>query len=277
MFIKRKINSHSTPFLLLLCIHFIMLCLLLTKSKMKHKKMLLIANIGLAYLFEYVVLNVLRGYRYRPKLLKKPPFDNMLGAILSQAIYVPITATFLSVFKKNWYWKAFFITYFSIIEHFFIHLKVYTVNWWKPIYTMFFLPIAFFISDELKKALEKENDYVKKCIHYLAILVVHVTCLYIKAVNKKVKFKYGFFHTYKKHFLLAPIYSMSQAALLTITSAKQGIYPKAAMLFASFITDAIIYHYGFVKLKLKSKLQRIFFHCMMIFFSRSFYLSLWRN
>ena len=63
------------------------------------------SNIGLAYLLEFFVLNIFKGYRYKPRVMKKKYFDNILGAILSQAIFVPFTAVFLTTLKIGWIGK----------------------------------------------------------------------------------------------------------------------------------------------------------------------------
>lgn len=114
---------------------------------------MLFANIGMAFLFEYVVLNLFQAYTYKPKLLKKPYFDNILGAILSQALYIPVSSTFITIFRKDWKWKIGFSLYFYCIEKLFIWLKIYEIKWWKPVYKFVLLPTYYVISDFFYKGL----------------------------------------------------------------------------------------------------------------------------
>lgn len=84
--------------------------------KRKIKKQLftlLMSNIGLAYLFEFFVLNLFTAYTYKPGILKNAHLDNIFGAILSQAIFVPFTAVFLTARKVGWIGKLLSGVYFS--------------------------------------------------------------------------------------------------------------------------------------------------------------------
>jgi FlaA1/EpsC-like NDP-sugar epimerase len=146
---KKNSQYNKVPYIILLIIHGLLL--FYTFYKNKDRKTLLVlwlSIIGFAHNFDYVVLVLLKGYKYIPKFLKQKDFDNILGAIFSQSIYVPSTALFITSFRLGWKIKVLFGVYFAIIERLFLRLGIYYNNWWSTLYTLFFTPIYFFISDK---------------------------------------------------------------------------------------------------------------------------------
>lgn len=95
-----KTRTNAPPFLLLAAVHVLLFFLFTIKKRKKQIWTLLFSNIGLAYFFEYLVLILLKGYSYKPKVHKNNALDQFLGAILSQGFYVPITATLLPCIGK---------------------------------------------------------------------------------------------------------------------------------------------------------------------------------
>jgi hypothetical protein len=84
-------NRNTIAFFFLFIIHSVLLGFSFYKSK--NRKLLFVllsANMGFAYLLEYIVLNLFKGYRYKPKIMKKQIFDNIFGAILSQGVFLPL-------------------------------------------------------------------------------------------------------------------------------------------------------------------------------------------
>lgn len=156
--VKNKlVKKNSIPFLLLAVVHVLLFVIFAKRSRQKNIWILLLSNIGMAYLFEYPVLNLFKAYAYKPYILKKRAHDQILGAIFSQALYVPITATLLTLYEKNRYWKLGSTLVYYGVERYFLHLEIYKAYWWKPYYTVFFMNIYFYISDWFHKALKREK------------------------------------------------------------------------------------------------------------------------
>ncbi|RXJ00257.1 hypothetical protein DS745_12035 [Anaerobacillus alkaliphilus] len=207
MNLKRK--KHLLPYALLLIIHSVLLFYTFYKNKdRKRLFILLVSNIGLAYFFEYFVVNLFNGYSYKPGVFKNNYIDKIMGAILSQAIYVPFTALFITAFRLGWKYKLVTVIYFGVVEAFYVRLGIYTHMWWRTIYTVFLLPIYFFISDKWYEQLKKGNPAIQFFSLYHFIVVTCVNVLFIKAVRNKVKFGRGYFHSWREHFILVPLYSM---------------------------------------------------------------------
>lgn len=206
-------RKNTFPFIILLVIHVVLLIYTVRKKKDKSLLVLLFSNIGFAYLFEAVVLNFLKGYTYLPKIVKNKVHDNILGAVFSQAIYVPIVATFISAFKLNWKWKLLFSAYFSIIERLFIKWKIFRTKWWKTSYTFVFTFFYFFLSDSWNKLLRGNYFLVRKITEYLSIYSIGSTGLFFLAIFKNFKLGRGRIHTWKEHYTMIPFYASSFALI----------------------------------------------------------------
>lgn len=267
---KNKLaTKNAFPFLLLAVVHILLFFIFTKRCRQKNIWTLLLTNIGLAYLFEYPVLNLFKGYSYKPKVLKKRAYDQILGAILSQGFYVPITATLLTLYRKNVYWKLGSTLIYYGIEHYFLHLKIYKAYWWKPSYTVFFMNIYFYISDWFYKALNSEKKWALVIAQYLSTEVICVTLLYISAVGRKVRFGRGIYHSWREHFIIAPLYSLVRAVFLVITSSRQGILPRLNMFIGLTGMDWVLVRTGLLKLH---KLWNIPFNAVMVLVSRYLYI-----
>lgn len=113
-----RLNRRSNPFLLLALIQLVFV-FILKKHKTKYTWALCLTNIGMASIFEYIVLNLFQAYRYKPNILKKCYFDHIFGAILSQELYIPVSSTFMSILNKKWNWKVGFTIFYYCIEKIF--------------------------------------------------------------------------------------------------------------------------------------------------------------
>ena len=270
---NKLVKKNSLPFLLLAIIHVLLFVIFAKRSRQKNIWILLLSNIGMAYLFEYPVLNLFKGYSYKPYILKKRAHDQILGAIFSQALYVPITATLLTLYDKNRYWKLGSTLIYYGIEHYFIRLKIYKAYWWKPSYTLLFMNMYFYISDWFYKALNAKKEWALMMAQYLSTEVIGVTLLYISAVNRRVRFGLGLHHSWREHFILVPLYSLIRSIFLVKNSSKPGLMPRITMFLGSFLADLVLERTGLLKLRL-NKIWDITFHAVMIIISRFLYLSI---
>ncbi|RSK28487.1 hypothetical protein EJF36_17325 [Bacillus sp. HMF5848] len=271
---KGFINKKSIPFVILAATHFLLLFLTMKERRKKYKWTLLMTNIGLAYLFEYVVLNIFKAYTYKPSILKIRAFDNILGSVLSQALFVPITSTYLTITHKNPAWKFVFASLYFFIEKLFIILHLYKVHWWRPTYTFILMLCYFQLSDVLYKAVKDRKRWVLKVAHYLSIEVVGVTLLFITAVRRKIRFGLGRFHSWREHFIIAPLYTLFLSFLSVVLSSRPGYMNRLLLLCSSICTDLLLISSGVLKINFKQALKNIPYHLFMVFISRLFYIQI---
>jgi hypothetical protein len=274
---KGILNRNSKYFLLLTGLHLLMLFVLVMKKRQKHTWILLIGNMGLAYIFEYFVLNLFRGYTYSPSVMKKRFLDNIFGAILSQGVYVPITSTLITVFKGDWKWKAGFSLYFYLIEKMFIRLKLYKVHWWKPYYTLILMVVYFYLSEGMFKLLLMQNRWMRKIVHFLSIEVTGVTLLYCTAASRKIRFGRGLFHTWREHFIIAPLYSIALSFIAATTSSREGIQNRIFLLLGCSALDLFLVKTKILKMKVRQIFSNIPFHFFMIVVSRALYKWIFKD
>lgn len=183
---------------------------------------------------------------------------------MSQALFIPITATFLTTTSANWVGKLGFTLYFYFIEHLFIKLEVYKVNWWRPRYTLLLLPVGFTISDLMMNALEKNKNWVHDVVHYISLVVISVTILFVPASVRKIRFGLGFYHTWKEHFILAPLYSFFLSFVIFMNSPHAGILQKFKTLLILGISDYVLCCMKILKTNFQQSLIRIAFHAFMM-------------
>ncbi|MFP7299424.1 hypothetical protein [Neobacillus niacini] len=216
-------KNNKVPFIILFLIHTILLGSAFYKyKKKKHLFTLLMANIGLAYLLEFFVLNLFKAYKYKPRVLKNNFFDNIFGAILSQAIFVPFTAVFITAFKLGGGWKVLGGVYFTLVEILFLRLKVYKHYWWKTVYTLVLIPIYFYISDLWNFFLSKRNHLIRFISLFLMIMVTEANLLFLFASSRKIRFGFGRYHSWTEHFIVVPIYAISISFFSTLSFLKEN-------------------------------------------------------
>jgi hypothetical protein len=274
---KKLLNKNSTPFLLLTLIHLGMFLILLKRKSQKDIWTLLLSNIGFAFLFEYPTHNLFHGYRYKPSIMKKRVFDSIIGAIFSQAIYLPITSTFLTLFNKNWKWKISFSIFYFFIEKLFLRLNIYKVYWWKPIYTLVFLNGYFYLSDGFYKALSTKKRWAMVIAHYLATDVVSITFMFIFAIKRNIRFGLGYFFTWTEHFKIIPLYSLILSFIATITSSKTGLFYRILPPLSHIIIDIALVEMEILKVKIKPLLVTSSRYLLMTFISRFFYKTIYKK
>jgi hypothetical protein len=254
MYMKNP-KRYKMPFIILLAFHTSLLGYSFYQSKNKKQLFtLLMSNIGLAYLLEYFVLNLFKAYRYKPRMMKKKYFDNILGAILSQTIFVPFTAAFVTAQKIGWVGKILGGVYFSLVEFVFLRLKVYKHNWWRTVYTFVLIPIYFIISDWWKIFLSNRNPLIRFISLFLMIMVTEANLLFIFASRRKIRFGLGRNHTLNEHFIIVPMYAISYSLFSTICFLKQNNWiSKLKVLILTIGLEQFFKKTGLIKEKLHAE------------------------
>ncbi|MEK5520482.1 hypothetical protein [Heyndrickxia sp. FSL W8-0423] len=242
-------KKNKIPYLILMIVHLGLFVVTIIKKKDKKPLLLYYSGIGMAYVFEYVVLNIFRGYRYYPKVLKRNRLDSVFGAIVSQALIVLVSAIFITFFQLGWGWKIFFTLLYSGIEQLFIHLKVFKNRWWKTIYTLISLPFYFWLVSKWSIYLDQKP---KKWIGYLTLFFTFwVNYLNINfvlvAFLKRIIFKKGWsLRKYYVNFIIAPTYGFIQSIIGVIVTLKNK---KLIGLGLLHLVDQLFYRLKLIKMK----------------------------
>ena len=260
---KRKANQY--PFIFLTIIHVGMLIYTFYKGKDRKKLViLLLSNIGKAYLFEYIAFNIFQSYIYKPKFFKIKALDNTVGAILSQAVFVPITALFITCFKLGLKTKLFFTMYFVIIERVFIKLGVFSTKWWKTSYTATLLPFYFLLSDFWEKHLQKKTPTVLFLSLLNSLIVINSTILYSLAIFRKLRFGIGYNHSWREHFIVVPLYTIVLAKVTTWAVYKNNYFNKYIVFILRLLFDWLLKKSKILKSKLPYLIE-VLIHILMLF------------
>lgn len=267
-----KRSKHTLPFIVILIFHLALLIYTFIKHKENKRELfiLLLSNIGMAYLFEYFILNLFHAYTYKPRVFKNNYLDNILGGVLSQAIFVPFTAVYLTAFHIGWKGKVLFSSYFALIEKIFVKMGIYKQNWWKTRYTWCLITVYFLISDDWYKHLQKGTSIVLHLSLYFCINVCSVNLLYILAALRRFKAGFGMVSSWKEHFIVVPIYTIIFSVFTTWQIKKQGVLPKINIFIFSLLFDWFIRLYKSVNVNLKYTVDMCMIHVVMIFLAEKF-------
>jgi hypothetical protein len=263
----RRAKKKTTPFILLVVVHVSLLIITFYKNpNRKSLFILLLTNIGFAYGLEFFILNLFHSYQYKPKLFRDKYLNNVFGAFLSQGVFLPFTAIFITAHGLGWKVKGLFAFYFFIVERIFIRLKVFKNNWWRTTYTIILVPIYFAISDQWYHHLFKGNRVIKIISHFLMTWVTGGSFINIFTSLRKIKIGVGRHSSWKEHFVTSTLYWLILSLFLTWSSMK---LPNKVSQWISFLfmklLDWIIDQTGLVKFSLISNPYYTFFQLVMIY------------
>lgn len=266
---KKHSKYNKVPYIILFIIHGLLL--FYTFYKNKDRKTLLVlwlTIIGFAHNFDYVVLVLLKGYKYIPKFFKQKDFDNILGAIFSQSIYVPSTALFITSFRLGWKINVLMGIYFAIIERLFKKLDIFHNNWWSTFFTLNLIPIYFFISDKWYEHLKKRNPIVLHISFFLIVNTLWLNASFGLALLRTIRGGFGVYYSWEEHFKVIKIY-LFHLSLITTWLLKDdgGWVSKIKALYLVIISDFLISKWSIIKIKTYSYPIVLFTHITVILIS----------
>ncbi|KAA0549930.1 hypothetical protein FZW96_00850 [Bacillus sp. BGMRC 2118] len=271
-------KKNSIPFLVLAIIHGIILIITLRK-KGKSTYTLLTIGIGAAYVFEYFVLNVFKMYKYYPKVFKNKWIDSVFGAVLSQAVFVPIAATVLTLFNQGWRARILVSLVYGAIERIFIKLNIFSNDKWSTWYTVGAMPVYFYVINKWWRGLQHGN----KIIHWFSLML----CIWISYTNvffvalagfRKYRFRVRLVRDrYWDHFIVLPLYTLLAGIVGTVNTIH---LPKAfkwcGVLFMHLI-DQTLYHCKIIKPTSRISLYLLIpIHSVILLFGE-YYRKLMKN
>ncbi|MBU9721713.1 MULTISPECIES: hypothetical protein [Bacillaceae] len=243
-------KSNRYPYIILLILHTLLL--LFTFAKAQNRKsliVLLLSNMGIAYLFEYMVLSFLHLYRYKPKFFKKNFLDEISGAILSQAVYVPFTALFITAFRLNWVVKLGFAFYFAFIEKLFIMMGIFKKRRWKTRYTLVLTYLYFHISDQWLRFLKKGNSFIQKLTLYNMMQFTCINFLVALEMLHLLSFGRGKHHSLMEQHKMETSYSTFMSILKTWVTYTRSIKAKVLVVIGKSVFDYALRKGNLIKIK----------------------------
>lgn len=243
-------KKNRYPYIILFLIHTALL--LYAFARVNNRKplvVLLLSNMGIAYLFEYIIFSFLRLYRYKPKFFKNNFLDGISGAILSQAIYVPFTALFITALKLNWIVKIAFAFYFSMVELLFIRMGIFKKQGWKTRYTFLLIVAYFYFSDLWLSLLKKGNTLTQKITLYNMVHFTGINSIVALEMLRKLRFGLGRYHSIIEQHNVETTYAAVMSAIKTWAGIKKNFALKIILLLVKMMVDQTLKNKGIIKIK----------------------------
>ncbi|WP_157950893.1 hypothetical protein [Peribacillus acanthi] len=206
--------------------------------------MILFSGIGLGYIFEYFVLDIWRMYCYYPKVFKNKVVDSFFGGMLSQAVFIPIMATFLVAFKLGWKWRIGAGLFYGLIERIFLRWGLFKNRTWNTLFTITALPIYFWLIEKWWDAMEgKRKDLLSKFTLFFIYWVNYCNIyFFLVASFKKLILRAGFAKDkYSDTFIVAPLYTFYLSIIGTLTSLCQHKSSKILGFLTIHLSDQLLY------------------------------------
>jgi hypothetical protein len=266
-------KKKTLPFAILAIIHILLIVYTFTQKK--HKTLIvLFSSIGIAYVFEYFVLNVFKMYRYYPKVFRNGWVDSVFGALLSQSLFVPITATLMVLFHLGWKWRIGAGLAYGLIETVFIKWNIYKNYQWRTVFTITTMPIYFYVVKKWWEALQKKNAKIIPALSVFFYFWVNYTNIYyfLLAFFKKFVFHLGIVKDkYWEHFMLVPLYTFYQSVIGTISTMYSCKKTKIGCLILLHISDQLIFKYKIIQSTKRDLYSFIPVHLLIFTFGEYYY------
>lgn len=181
---------------------------------------LLLFMTGIGFLFEFIILVLLRSYEYDPDLLSNWYYDNLMGAIASDAFSLPAIATYVAVFRLAPIWFFVFAGVFYGVEKVFTDLNVYHHFWWRTYYTSIALVLYFWIAKTWLRKLQLAPTRLTRTImiYFISFPLVATMQFALTGIFGTHRFVVGLFENLERDQVTgATLYCLVFAACITLT------------------------------------------------------------
>lgn len=228
--------------------------IIFTLHKTKDKKVIALYTFisGLIYCFEYVVLILFNSYVYYPHLLKNAYFDSLVGAIVSNAFAVPMSAVFIAAVKPKWKWILFITLIFLMIESWFLKIEIYSHNWWRLLYTAMGLICCFLISVKWYSKLTAKITWVVRfiTIYFSGILIQSSIVFILVALLDLYHYEIGWFENESQdHIAFVTAYIMFLSSILSsLATFELKWLWKIIILIPTLLFDYLLFWFGILNL-----------------------------
>ncbi|MEN8700557.1 hypothetical protein [Bacillus infantis] len=194
---------------------------------------------GLSFILEYIVFILGKAYTYRPTVFEEKWFDEVFGASISQALFIPAVLTAVSIFRISFLWRLAVIAGIFMIESFFLREGVYEQHWWRTWYTSVILFAAMFVTDIWRDSLKSPSPFVRFVTVYMAITTIIQAAVFYTVIFFRIHtYHAGFFESHDRDqlafsTLIWLIYSLILAVIV--------IYEFRKMVFAGLFAGAWLF------------------------------------
>lgn len=242
--------SNFIPYLILVTISTITLLALLIHKRALWPLILLLSFSGMIYFFEFFIFVWLNSYSYSPHMIGTAYYDNVLGAVISNLLSVPIAATYIAVYRLSWRWIVCLALAFGGIEWWFIRLGIYEHHWWKITYTIIALLFFFRFSRQWPIWLSTSNRAIKFVTLQMFAWSVVATLVFTLALAGIRLFSIGFFDDpYHDDIFFGAIYGFFKATVLAIgVTASRRFWKRAASLLVIFAAHIVLMQLDILKI-----------------------------
>jgi len=274
---KRSNNSNKIYYLGLIFLHSVLLLYVFCKKNNKREIFLTFLSLmGLTYHFEYPIY-ILKGYKYKTNIIKNKEQDNSFGSVLSQGLFVPSAAIFISAFNFGWSIKLLFTIYFALIERCFLKLNIYKNNWWRTTYTSILIFTFFFISDALYKGIRGGNKLILKLTLNNVFHVTYMNVLFLLSMFKKFKYQPVSFTTkpWYYHYVFVKIYTVIETIITTYFLEQKKKWKRILPILITLIGDSFFHKIKI--LKVKGSYWAYFFQARFVPHLMAFLFKKWIN
>lgn len=259
--------------------YYIFLCIISTiffiYSLVKKKDKRLIAYYffiaGLTYLLEYFTLVLFNGYDYYPGVLKNQYFDNILGAVCSDAFTIPMIAVFVAAFRLSFGKVILISVIITLVEILFVKIKIYEQHWWRYYYTLLGAIIVYYFGPIWFSMLKyKISAAVRFITLFLGNLLIQNSLVFIvSGILGMYFYKLQWFaNPYRSHVAFASFYIILITLLFvsTVVLKLKWYWASIAVLLPS-ITDIILFRMNVLVLSDKWNLLSFVVLRVLIFIS----------
>ncbi|WP_308639356.1 hypothetical protein [Paenibacillus silvisoli] len=209
--------SNAIPYFVLVAVCAIAFSILLFHKRAVWPLILLLSFSGMIYMFEFYIFVWQDSYSYSPELLDNTYYDNVLGAVFSNLLAVPVAAAFIAIYRLSWQWIVGLSLAFGGVEWLFLRLGIYQHDWWRTGYTIVTLLIFFLFARQWLVWLSRRS----RAFHFVTLSMfawsVVATLVFTLAVSGIRIYHIGLFaDPYHDDIFFSAIYGFIKAIILSV-------------------------------------------------------------
>ncbi|MFC0215091.1 hypothetical protein ACFFK0_22090 [Paenibacillus chartarius] len=242
------------PYLVLCLIHIPMLITVAVRKRQYSVIVVSLGFSGIVYVVEYVILVLLGSYSYYPGLLPDRFQDSVLGAVVSNLIAIPVTATVIAVNQLSNKWIMGAVLLFACTEWLFVKLGVYELHWWRIPYTSICLVVFFSFGRLWYKGLMRRNRWCRFVTLHMQTWSMVATIMFLFNISGIRLFHLGLVEeVHRDDIMLASIFGFAVSLLIAaaILFTKHILWKLGALLLIVAL-NAIMAHFGYLDIKISN-------------------------
>jgi hypothetical protein len=211
--------------------------------------------LGTTLFVETTLLIYLKSYTYYPMILKNAlnPYDDVLAGNLFSQFSISVTLLLATVLNLKRYWYLIFAVLYGLIEELFMHIGIYSHNWYRTWMTIVMLPCAFWA---MKFMYVKILHGVKPCIYYGYIVlglfplnVITLIWLFMLTGIQDMSFHVLADPIMSRHFIVLILFFVLSASMMLLYFSRIKPHWKAAIVVTLYALYYISYKLNFIMIR----------------------------